>query len=331
MKEEQTLKINQVIKESIENNFRSVFLIVGPNAKYQVPFIHYVWSKNSSKTRNRVLWCYKDHTSSPLSELAKIKQKFGKKWKNQVNFFNKTNVRFCYHNQTSQILGETFGMSIIQNFETISPNILARVIETVEGGGLIVFLIETVNPFEKLKNVSLKLHKKFEKMAYKTLAGRFMDILLFSLNECPTFLILDDKLNLIKNGIEKKREKISKPVSNTEEEKKSEVLLYELVKNLKGMEPLSSLVSKTRTFDQARAFLTFSEALAGKKKNNHYNTNISKRKRKICSTRSCSGFCNCLRFRKYFCNRSFSRKFKFLFWFLIYWLKNFKLYRKYRL
>jgi tRNA(Met) C34 N-acetyltransferase TmcA len=37
-----------------------------------------------------------------------------------------------------KVLGNTFGMCVLQDFEALTPNLLARTIETVEGGGVVV-------------------------------------------------------------------------------------------------------------------------------------------------------------------------------------------------
>ena len=55
-------------------------------------------------------------------------------------FISTADIKFCYYNETQRILGTTFGMLILQDFEAITPNLLCRTIETVQGGGVIIFL-----------------------------------------------------------------------------------------------------------------------------------------------------------------------------------------------
>lgn len=168
-------EISEIIKKITETNFRAIFLIVGLFPVYQVPVVHYKWSKFSSQIKKPILWCYKDHKSSLLKKIPKG----DKKWKSHFNFFNQTKIRYCYHDQTNQILGETFGMCVVENFEMISPNVLARVIETIEGGGLIIFLLDTENNLNNLQNISNGIKKKFKNSPYKTVNGRFFEVLLF--------------------------------------------------------------------------------------------------------------------------------------------------------
>src|SRR6202040_2238016 len=50
---------------------------------------------------------------------------------------------YSYYKESHKILGNTYGMCVLQDFEAITPNLLARTIETVEGGGLVVLLLKT--------------------------------------------------------------------------------------------------------------------------------------------------------------------------------------------
>jgi len=42
-----------------------------------------------------------------------------------------------------------------QDFEALTPNILARTIETVEGGGMVVILLKTMTSFQQLYTMSM--------------------------------------------------------------------------------------------------------------------------------------------------------------------------------
>ena len=57
-------------------------------------------------------------------------------------FINATNIRYCMYSESHRILGQTFGMCVLQDFEALTPNLLARTIETVEGGWFSYFVIE---------------------------------------------------------------------------------------------------------------------------------------------------------------------------------------------
>ena len=43
-------------------------------------------------------------------------------------FIAATNIRFCYYKETHKILGNTYGMCILQDFEAITPNLLGELV-----------------------------------------------------------------------------------------------------------------------------------------------------------------------------------------------------------
>jgi tRNA(Met) C34 N-acetyltransferase TmcA len=46
-------------------------------------------------------------------------------------------------------------MCILQDFEAITPNLLARTIETVEGGGLVILLLKTMSSLRQLYTMTM--------------------------------------------------------------------------------------------------------------------------------------------------------------------------------
>lgn len=52
-------------------------------------------------------------------------------------------------------MGQTFGMCVLQDFEAITPNLLARTIETVEGGGLVVIMLKTMKSLRQLYSMTM--------------------------------------------------------------------------------------------------------------------------------------------------------------------------------
>lgn len=70
-------------------------------------------------------------------------------------FVTVTNIRYTYYKETQNILGNTYGMCILQDFEAITPNTLARTIETVEGGGMVVLLLKSMNSLKQLYTMTM--------------------------------------------------------------------------------------------------------------------------------------------------------------------------------
>lgn len=44
---------------------------------------------------------------------------------------------------------------LLQDFEALTPNLLARTIETVEGGGIIAILLRTMNSLKQLYTMTM--------------------------------------------------------------------------------------------------------------------------------------------------------------------------------
>lgn len=70
-------------------------------------------------------------------------------------FISVTDIRYTYYKETHKILGNTYGMCILQDFEAITPNTLARTIETVEGGGMVVLLLKSMSSLKQLYTMTM--------------------------------------------------------------------------------------------------------------------------------------------------------------------------------
>ena len=95
------------------------------------------------------------------------------------------------------MLGNTFGMLVLQDFESVTPNVLCRTIETVEGGGLVVLLFKTMTSLKQLYTLSMDVHARFRTHAYGDVVPRFNERFILSLGSCANFLALDDELNVL--------------------------------------------------------------------------------------------------------------------------------------
>lgn len=66
-----------------------------------------------------------------------------------------TDIRYTYYKDSAKVLGQTFGMLVLQDYEAITPNLLARTIETVEGGGIVVLLLKTMSSLKQLYTMAM--------------------------------------------------------------------------------------------------------------------------------------------------------------------------------
>lgn len=108
---------------------------------------HYLLSKNSNIIKPKVLWCYKkelgfsSHKKKRMKEIQKLQKKglYNSNIDEPFELFTSSNeIRYCYYKETEKILGNTFSLLVLQDFESLTPNILCRTIETIEGGHILI-------------------------------------------------------------------------------------------------------------------------------------------------------------------------------------------------
>lgn len=82
-------------------------------------------------------------------------------------FISSTEIRYTYYNESHKVLGNTYQMLILQDFEALTPNVLCRTIETVEGGGLIIFLLRTMTSLKQLHTLVMDVHQRYRTDAFQ--------------------------------------------------------------------------------------------------------------------------------------------------------------------
>lgn len=219
-------------------------------------------SKTQVKARPSVLWCYhKDlgfstHRKKRLKQIQKLKQRGLYDAKNDNNFdlfISSTNIRYLYYKESESILGQTYGMLVLQDFSALTPNMLARTVETVEGGGVVIILLNKMSSLSQFYHLTMQAHKRYETEMYNTVKPRFNERFLLSLSKCKSCLVLDDELNVLPIS---KYMKNLKPVEEDESDRnKAAVTLVNLKKDFVDNEPIGHLVSIAKTYDQATCLL----------------------------------------------------------------------------
>lgn len=179
-------------------------------------------------------------------------------------FVSATDIRYTYYKETDKILGNTYGMAILQDFEGITPNVLARTIETVQGGGLCILLLRGIKSLKQLYTLSMSVHSRFRTEAHQDVVARFNERFLLSLGSCQNCLVIDDELNVL--PISGGKGIIPLPPPDVDEPKtEAQKELGSIKDSLRETEVVGSLVSLTRTVDQAKAILTFIDMITEKK------------------------------------------------------------------
>ncbi|RDA95532.1 hypothetical protein CP533_5430 [Ophiocordyceps camponoti-saundersi (nom. inval.)] len=266
-------RIQTLIRNGVQEKKRSFFVVVGDRSKDVIVYLHHIMSSMDIKQNKSVLWAYKKKLLGFTSHRKKREQKIKKEIKRgirEVNsedpfelFVSLHNIRYTYYKETDKILGNTFGMCVLQDFEALTPNILARTIETVEGGGLVIMLLKGMNSLRQLYNLTMDVHSRYRTEAHTEVVARFNERFLLSLGRCDSCLVIDDELNVL--PISGAKDVQALPPPDLDQSKTPQQIELESIKDEhREREPVGSLISLAKTVDQAKALLTFTEAIAEK-------------------------------------------------------------------
>ncbi|KAF3092983.1 N-acetyltransferase 10 [Orbilia oligospora] len=273
VKKELDKRITALIRNGVQEKKRSFFIVVGDRAKDVIVHLHYILSHVDIKQNRSVLWAYKQKligfTSHRKKREAKIKKEI-KRGIREANsedpfelFVSSQDIRYVYYKETEKILGNTYGMCILQDFEAITPNLLARTIETVEGGGLVIMLLKTMTSLKQLYTMSMDVHSRYRTEAHGDVVARFNERFILSLGDCQSCLVIDDEMNVLPISGARHVKQLP-PVSSDNKDSKSKKELDAVKEMVADVQPTSSLVNLAKTADQAQALLTFIKAITEK-------------------------------------------------------------------
>lgn len=263
-------RIRVLIENGVKLGHRTLFVIVGDKGRDQVVILHHMLAKAEVKARPSVLWCYKKElgfSSNRKKRMKHLQHKIqaGKLSVNEDDpfelFVSSTKIRYTYYSETHKILGNTFGMCVLQDFEALTPNLLARTIETVEGGGLVVLLLRSMNSLKQLYTMTMDVHQRFRTEAHQDVVCRFNERFLLSLASCKRCLVVDDQLAVLPLSSHNLH---VNPVDKPEEQPENDAELSDLKTSLRETQPVGSLINCCRTLDQGKALLKFIEAISEK-------------------------------------------------------------------
>ncbi|KAK9271864.1 hypothetical protein L1049_002229 [Liquidambar formosana] len=266
-------RIRTLIENGVKTRHRSMFVIIGDKSRDQIVNLHYMLSKAVVKSRPTALWCYKDklelssHKKKRAKQIKKLMQR-GLLDPEKVDpfslFVESGGLTYCLYKDSERILGNTFGMCILQDFEALTPNLLARTIETVEGGGLIVLLLRSLSSLTSLCTMVMDVHERYRTESHTEAAGRFNERFLLSLASCKACVVMDDELNIL--PISSHIRSIT-PVPVKEDSEglsEAEQDLKNLKEQLNDDFPVGPLIRKCCTLDQGKAVITFLDAVLDK-------------------------------------------------------------------
>ena len=171
MKKKIDSRIQTLLENCHANHQRSMLMIVGDRARYQVLNFHYMLSRlGTGREKPKVLWCYKhelefsSHQKKRMKEIKNMQMKglYDEKVDDAFELFVSSNdIRYCYYKDSHKILGNTYQMLILQDFEALTPNLLCRTMETVQGGGIVIFLLRTMTSLKQLHTLVMDVHQRY--------------------------------------------------------------------------------------------------------------------------------------------------------------------------
>jgi N-acetyltransferase 10 len=273
-------RVRTLIEDGVLNRERSLLVLVGDYGKDQVPNLHQILSKTSIQSRPNVLWCYKKdlgfstHRKKRMKKLKRDKARGMTSTSDSSDnfelFVGSTDINWCYYKDSHRVLGSTVGMLVLQDFEALTPNLMARTIETVKGGGLVVFLMRSVKSLKQLYTMTMDVHARYRTESSADVVPRFNERFILSLAKCQNCLVCDDELNVL--PVSKRTLQTLSP-GKVEKgdagevvmgEKKEEMELRDLKESLIETPHVGVLVDLAKTLDQAKALLVFLEACSEK-------------------------------------------------------------------
>jgi len=266
-------RIPALIRNGMQEKKRSFFVIVGDHQKDVIVNLYHILLNLDIKLNKSVLWAYKNKLLGFSSHRKKREKKIKKEIKRGIRdvdaddpfelFVSTQNIRYVYYKETDRILGNTYGMCILQDFEAITPNLLARTIETVEGGGLVLLLLKGMNSLKQLYTLAMDIHSRYRTEAHGDVVARFNERFILSLGSCESCLVVDDEMNVLpisggKTVVERP------PIEDDEGRSVARKELQEVTEEYTDTPLVGPLIKLARTVDQAKALVNFTEAIKEK-------------------------------------------------------------------
>ncbi|KAA0201203.1 hypothetical protein HAZT_HAZT007544 [Hyalella azteca] len=177
-------------------------------------------------------------------------------------------VKFCSYGSTQSVLGNTYKMCVLQDVECLTPNIVCRVVETVQGGGAVVILLPDMSHIKQLCNMDMDVHYKLTTHSHPTVQKLFNKRLALSFSWCRSCVIAESDMRVNSSdllGINYK----SINIPSADELQQQEEAAEELAKIQSDLEdavqPLPELARLCKTADQARTVMKLVDVITEKR------------------------------------------------------------------
>ncbi|GMI00012.1 hypothetical protein TrLO_g11739 [Triparma laevis f. longispina] len=264
-----------LLRTSLQAHHRSIFLVIGSSASHTIPTLFQVRSK-STLDKSSILWTYKDDLGFSSHKKKRMKKLKGMEKKGlQVEsatsfdlFLTTTQITYLYYKDASKALGKTYDMVVIQDFQSITPDLLAKTVETCRGGGVVVFLLSGVESLKSVYSMTMDVHSRYRGSSKEEVKPRFVERFFLSLTKSNRFLAVDEEFNILK--MSERTVKSLKPdgvqgnVVVSKRQSAEDVELEKIKSQCEGN--VKAIVSLCVTLCQAKSVLTFLDALSERAK-----------------------------------------------------------------
>lgn len=175
-----------------------------------------------------------------------------------------------------------------QDFEALTPNLLARTVETVEGGGIVVLLLNTMDSLTRLYTMAMDVHARFRTESHQQVrvctallipnacstrpdvalpvqvTGRFNERFILSLVNCANCIFMDDELNILPLSTHVRSLEPLPSGQEADPDGAGGAELRDLRSTLADTPPAGPLLQCCASLDQAKAVVTFMDAISEK-------------------------------------------------------------------
>lgn len=243
-----------IVSNPGKRNHRGFFVVLGEQPRQALPTLFDLMVQAGAVNKS-VLWTSgKKITAPPKPSKRKLEEGAGEIMdQDPVDRFMGRQINYVVYKDSEKVLGTTYGMLVMEDYEATTPNALARCIETVQGGGLLVLLLPKIKSLEELGSLEMDVHERYKTEANANIVGRFNVRLAKSLLACDSCIVLGEQLNVISTSTSK-----------------SDVVMTDETVNYTPAESEIAVIGKlaelVKTKDQRLALVSFKAVLSDTKK-----------------------------------------------------------------
>lgn len=228
---------------------RTIFVLIGEGSKDELPNLHDRLSRISPL--NGIIWCYKNSETAGNTVLKK--SKISEDDSLLMKWIKIHDPEYVIYKESNRILGRTCDMLIMEDFEAVTPNIIASCMETVKGGGIIVLLFNREGTLNDLISTKSEMVDEYSK---DKVIPRFNRRLFKTLRNSACTIFLDSKLRVMDLTMVDGWQKLKLPYKDTNLDNLNETPHMSLCKTADQKNVLKECISKLKDIEDYKLILT---------------------------------------------------------------------------